>query len=61
MQFFTIFRILNQNFHVMDLIRGAMNKRRLATAILHEDYRKIVYKLPIWLLTFNGIFYRALE
>ncbi len=39
--FITPFTILNQNFHEMDLIREAMNKRRLATERLHEDYRKM--------------------
>jgi len=32
--------ILNQKFNEMDLIRDAMNKRKLATERLHEDYRK---------------------
>ena len=31
MKLITPFTILNQNFHEMDLIRKAMNKRRLAT------------------------------
>ena len=41
MKIITPFTILNQNFHEMDLIREAMNKRRLATERLHEDYRKM--------------------
>ena len=41
MKLITPFTILNQNFHEMDLIREAMNKRRLATEKLHEDYRKL--------------------
>ena len=41
MKLITPFTILNQNFHEMDLIREAMNKRRLATEKLHEEYRKI--------------------
>ena len=41
MKLITPFTILNQNFHEMDLIREAMNKRRLATERLHEDYRNM--------------------
>ena len=41
MKIITPFTILNQNFHEMDLIREAMNKRILATERLHEDYRKM--------------------
>ena len=41
MKLITPFTILNQNFHEMDLIREAMNKRRLATKKLHEEYRKM--------------------
>ena len=41
MKLITPFTILNQNFHEMDLIIEAMNKRRLATERLHEDYRKM--------------------
>ena len=41
MKIITPFTILNQNFHEMDLIREAMNKRRLATEKLHEEYRKM--------------------
>ena len=37
----TPFTILNQNFHEMDLIRKAINKRILATEKLHEDCRKM--------------------
>ena len=39
MKLITPFTILNQNFHKMDLVREAMNKRRLATEKLHEEYR----------------------
>ena len=41
MKLITPFAILNQNFHEMDLIREAMNKRRLATEKLREEYRKM--------------------
>ena len=41
MKLITPFTILNQNFHEMDLIREAMNKRRLATEKLHEEYGKM--------------------
>ena len=41
MKLITPFTILNQNFHEMDLIREAMNKRRLATEKLHKEYRKM--------------------
>ena len=41
MKLITPFTILNQNFHEMDLIRDAINKRRLATKKLHEEYRKM--------------------
>ena len=41
MKLITPFKIPNQNFHEMDLIREAMNKRRLATEKLHEEYRKM--------------------
>ena len=41
MKLITPFTILNQNFREMDLIREAMNNRRLATERLHEDYRKM--------------------
>ena len=43
MKIITPFTILNKNFHEMDLIREAMNKRRLATEKLHKEYR-IMYK-----------------
>ena len=41
MKLITPFTILNQNFHEMDLIREAMNKRRLETKKLHEEYKKM--------------------
>ena len=41
MKLITPLKILNLNFHEMDLIREAMNKRRLATEKLHEEYRKM--------------------
>ena len=41
MKIITPFTILNQNFHEMDLIREAMNKRRLATEKLPEEHRKM--------------------
>ena len=41
MKLFTPFTILNQNFHKMDLTREAMNKRRLVTEKLYEDYRRM--------------------
>ena len=41
MKLITPFTILNQNFHEMDLIKEAMNYRRLATERLHEDHRKM--------------------
>ena len=41
MKLITPLTILNQNFHDVDLIREAMNKRRLASEKLHEDYRKM--------------------
>ena len=41
MKLITPYTILNQYFHEMDLIRDAMNNRRLATERLHDDYRKI--------------------
>ena len=47
MKLITPFTILNQNFHEMDLIREAMNKRRLATEKLQEDYRKMHKKYQI--------------
>ena len=41
MKLITPFTILNRNFLEMDLIREAINKRRLATERLYEDYRKM--------------------
>ena len=41
MKLITPFTILNQNFKEMNLIKEAINKRRLATEKLHEDYRKM--------------------
>ena len=41
MKLITPFTILNQNFREIDLIRDAMQNRRLSTERLHDDYRKI--------------------
>ena len=41
MKLITPFTILNQNFQEIDLIREAVNKRKLATEKLHEDYRNM--------------------
>ena len=41
MKLITPFTILNQKFNEMDLIRDAMNNRKLATERLHDDYRKM--------------------
>ena len=41
MKLITPFTILNQNRHEIDLIRDVMNKRKLATERLHDDYRKM--------------------
>ena len=41
MKLITPFTILNQNFQEMNLIKEVINKRRLATEKLHEDYRKM--------------------
>ncbi len=41
MKLTTPFTILNRKFNEMDLIRDAMNRRKLATERLHEDYRKM--------------------
>ena len=41
MKLTTPFTILNRKFNQMDLIREAMNRRKLATERLHEDYRKM--------------------
>ena len=37
----TLFSIINRTFNEMDLIRDAMNRKKLATERLHEDYRKM--------------------
>ena len=52
MKLITPFTILNQNFHEMELIRDAMQNRRLATERLHDDYRKI-YKNHQFAQTIN--------
>tara|TARA_B100002019_G_C21002382_1_gene465966 strand:- start:465 stop:614 length:150 start_codon:yes stop_codon:yes gene_type:complete len=41
MKITTPFTILNVKFNEMDLIRDAMQRRKLATERLHEDYRKM--------------------
>ena len=41
MKLTTPFTILNQKFNAMDLVRDAINKRKLATERLHNDYRKM--------------------
>ena len=41
MELTTSFTIINGKLNQMDLIRDAMNRRKLATERLHEDYRKI--------------------
>ena len=41
MKLTTPFTIINGKLNQMDLIRDAMNRRKLATERLHEDYRKI--------------------
>jgi len=41
MKLTTPFTILNRKFNQMDLIRDAMNRRKLATERLHEEYRKM--------------------
>ena len=41
MKLTTPFTILNRKFNEMDLIRDAMNRRKLVTERLHEDYRKM--------------------
>ena len=41
MKLVTPFTILNQNFHEIDLIRVAIQNRRLATERLRDDYRKM--------------------
>ena len=37
----TPFTIINRKLNQMDLIRDVMNRRKLATERLHEDYRKM--------------------
>ena len=44
MKLTTPFTILNRKFNQMDLIRDPMNRRKLATERLHEDYRKMYKK-----------------
>ena len=44
MRLTTPFTILKQKFNQMDLIRDAMNRRKLATKRLHEEYRKMYKK-----------------
>ena len=41
MKLTTSFTIINGKLNQMDLIRDAMNRRKLATERLHEDYRKM--------------------
>ena len=41
MKLTTPFTIINGKLNQMDLIRDAMNRRKLATKRLHEDYRKM--------------------
>ena len=41
MKLINSFTILNRTFNEMDLIRDAMNERKLATERLHDDYRKM--------------------
>ena len=41
MKLTTLFTIINGKLNQMDLIRDAMNRRKLATERLHEDYRKM--------------------
>ena len=41
MKLTTPFTILNRKFNQMDLIRDAMNRRKLATERLHNVYRKM--------------------
>ena len=41
------FTIFNRKFNEMDLIRDAMNRRKLATERLHEDYRKMYKNLQL--------------
>ena len=41
MKLTTSFTIINGKLNQMNLIRDAMNRRKLATERLHEDYRKM--------------------
>ena len=41
MKLTTPFTIINGKLNQMDIIRDAMNRRKLATERLHEDYRKM--------------------
>ena len=41
MKLTTPFTIINRKLNQMDLIRDAINRRKLATERLHEDYRKM--------------------
>ena len=41
MKLTTPFIILNRKFKEIDLNKDVMNKRKLATERLHEDYRKM--------------------
>ena len=41
MKLTTPFTILNLKFNEMDLITDSMNRRKLSTERLHNDYRKI--------------------
>ena len=41
MKLTTPFTIINGKLNQMDLIRDAMNRRKLAPERLHEDYRKM--------------------
>ena len=41
MKLTTPFTIVNGKLNQMDLIRDAINRRKLATERLHEDYRKM--------------------
>ena len=41
MKLTTSFTILKRTFSKMNLIRDAMEKRKLATERLHDDYRKM--------------------
>ncbi len=41
MKLTTPFTIINGKLNQMDLIKDAMNRRKLATKRLHEEYRKM--------------------